>query len=159
MTTYSLFLFLLGFAFLSVNLNGQDNKTTVDNEDLEKFVIIITTDDHGFQMECWEGCNWKKLSYSDYTIVEGKVNYSKAIVDVRGVGSASSLANTQIGQNSLPESKFAFSVQQTEEGVYLQGIKGTAWEKLSYRCINADSNCRQAIDELGMFELDPLIDH
>jgi hypothetical protein len=43
---------------------------------------------------------------------------------------------------------FLFTVKRTKDGLEFEGLKGTAWQELTFSC--SDTGCKQLIDGSGM---------
>lgn len=107
---------------------------TETTPELTKFLILVETTDDGIKLTGQQGCVFKELSFTL------KAGNSQAI--------------DQFGMTSKEISKgsgFLFTIIKTNDGLSFEGLKGTAFKKLSFSC--PKYNCHQAIDQRGMIEV------
>lgn len=120
--------------FLMIGAYHSVFSQTETTPELAKFLILVETTDDGIKLTGQQGCVFKILTF---TLNAGK---SQAI--------------NQFGMTSQEVSKvsnFLFTIKKTKDGLSFEGLKGTAFKKLSFSCPKA--NCHQAIDQSGMTEM------
>ena len=113
----------------------------ISNTELKDFQIVIdqfNVDSNKINLICNEGCAWKTLSFSlsELNIIQKVDEYGMVNSDEESKKS---------DNNELSE--FLFTIRKTDNGVYLQGLEGTAWKDLSF---NINKNRSQAVDQYGM---------
>ncbi|TBV27974.1 hypothetical protein DMZ43_02720 [Meridianimaribacter sp. CL38] len=106
--------------------NNYENKSS-------QFFITIEKNENSITLKCENGCKWSKLlldtntnrsyTFTDYGFSEGK---------------------------TLETDQFAFTIEPNESGVFLNGLKGTAWLELS---VSLYENQVRAIDQFGVTNL------
>ena len=129
-TGVTLFIFLL--LGLSTNLVAQKPiKSTW-------FQILVETNETGIKLTGKKGCSFKELTFTT------ELNKAQAI-DQDGMVA---LKTTQ-PVNKLRS--FLFTITKTKEGLSFEGLEGTSWKKLSFKC--PENKCFQIIDENGMFKI------
>ncbi|MGI6343074.1 MAG: hypothetical protein ACOXZ9_08895 [Bacteroidales bacterium] len=103
---------------------------------LKEFKIIVERTDNGIKLESVNGSAWTDLSFT-FSSDEPQA------IDEYGM--------TKIGEVSDkkdPElADYLFTITETESGVILKGIEGTAWEKLDFYL---PKGAREAINQSGM---------
>ena len=100
------------------------------------FSLILERDGTEWRAKCESGCAWESLMSSRWRLLGTTV-----VIDSRGVA----------GLLGSPhdDATFAFKVSADgENGWKADGLKGTAWTKLTYGC--EDSPCRARITEKGV---------
>lgn len=122
--------------FVPATASAQD---TQQSHETSNFTFVVeAADRNGIDLTCAEGCAWKVLSFD--------VSEAQAI-DARGMTGPS-----EENDNSATElADFLFTIERTEEGVRLEGKRGTAWKVLTFSC--ASGECSQAVDQNGMVSL------
>ncbi len=116
-------------------------KTSPIKTELSKFMILIETGVNGIKLKGIEGCAWKELSFN--------VPFAEKAQAIDQYGMTQNRTKEESANSS-----FLFTITRTDNGIALEGIKGTAWIKLSFSC---NGNCQQAINQNGMTGNDPLI--
>ncbi len=106
--------------------NNYENK-------LSQFFVTIEKNENSITLKCESGCKWSKLlldtntnrsyTFNDYGFSEGK---------------------------TLETDPFAFTIEPNESGVFLNGLKGTAWLELSFSLYE---NQVRAINQFGVTNL------
>lgn len=110
-----------------------------DREDLAEFLILTQSTKNTVILTCEKGCEWKELTFNL------EAGQSQA-VDQRGLTTPRTARH---GVKS-PASPFLFNITRTNNGLSLEGKRGTAWTDLSFTC---DFNrCNQYISQTGMEE-------
>lgn len=103
---------------------------------LKEFKIIVERTDSGIKLESVKGSAWTDLSFT-------LINNEPQAIDEYGM--------TKLGEVSDkkdPElADYLFTISETEDGVILKGIEGTAWEKLDFYL---PKGAREAINQSGM---------
>ena len=107
---------------------------SLKNADLARFLILVETTNEGIKLTSMGGCAWKELSFNNPGTKPQAIDEYGMTVNKTKEESASS--------------RFLFTISKTENGLSFQGIKGTAWERLTFSC--PKGNCHQAIDQYGM---------
>jgi hypothetical protein len=101
------------------------------------FLILVETTDDGVKFSGEAGCAFTQLTF---TLRPGRKQ-----------------AVNQYGMTSIEEHKdpmddklanFLFTVKRTKDGLEFEGLKGTAWQELTFSC--SDTGCKQLIDGSGM---------
>lgn len=145
---YALLIPMVFGMLLYTSSNAQEkvvNNKEVKRE-LSEFLIVIEKENNEIKLTCQKGCAWKELSF---TLIENK---SQAIIQF---GMVTFPRGDFIKEYSI-NSNFLFTLNSTENGLKLEGKKGTAWLNLSFSC--PKDNCKQAIDQNGMTLLDKNIE-
>lgn len=107
-------------------------------EGLAEFLILIETRGDETIITGKKGCEWNRLGFN--------FNGSKAFIDQNGVfRDENSLRSSS--ENSI---EFIISIKRTENGVSLEGLKGTAWNSLYFPQDRGDIFI--AINQLGKTE-------
>jgi|SRR5665647_173501 len=117
--------------FLMIGAYNSVFSQTETTPELTKFLILVETTADGIKLTGQQGCIFKELTFTL------KTGNSQAI--------------DQFGMTSKEGSKgssFLFTIKKTKDGLSFEGLKGTAFKKLSFSC--PESNCHQAIDQQGM---------
>ena len=124
------------FSFSSCNINSETEVT----HQLSDFKVVIENTDDGVKMQSLGGpMSWIELSFS--------LNTNKPQgVDENGMADLTDLDHPRKKQPT----EFYFNVAKTDDGIQLKGIRGTAWEELSF---TLEDNQKQAFDESGMAEI------
>ncbi len=103
---------------------------------LKEFRITIERTDNGLKLQSDNGSAWIDLSFS-----LSKNNPQS--IDEYGL--------TQLGKvSTIKDPKLAdylFAITETNEGITLTGVEGTAWKELSF---SLEQNGRQSINQFGM---------
>ncbi len=124
-------LLMIGFLLASnATIYAQDA-----NKELKDFKITIKKSNDEIIMKCEEGCAWLDLSYN-------KKKKAQAI-------SETGMTKVKKKESAKGEisAKFLFTITETDDGIELKGLKGTAWTDLSFSLGN---NQKQMIDQFGM---------
>ncbi|MGE5357051.1 MAG: hypothetical protein ACM3PT_12525 [Deltaproteobacteria bacterium] len=121
------FFLLLIPVFLTGNLLFAQSKPV-------KFSLTVEYSGNTMSFKSHKGFTWKTLEFS------GMEQNPVYISRTGGSG------NSSVSEKS----KILFSIQKTEKGFKLKGIRGTAWKTLEFSCIN--ENCRQKINQEGMVQ-------
>lgn len=117
--------------FLMIGAYNSVFSQTETTPELTKFLILVETTADGIKLTGQQGCIFKELTFTL------KAGNSQAI--------------DQFGMTSKEGSKgssFLFTIKKTKDGLSFEGLKGTAFKKLSFSC--PEGNCHQAIDQRGM---------
>ena len=104
---------------------------------LTNFKMLVETTDDGINLTCKEGCAWKDLTF------RLKKDNSQ-VVDQFGMTTIST--DKPIKERNL--GVFLIKIKKTNEGISLEGLKGTSFTKLSFSYRN--NKCYQYIDQNGM---------
>lgn len=88
-------------------------------------------------LSCTKGCNWEELSY----------NISGSVQAINDFGMTNIQSDGSIEDNK--KSTFLIMISRQADGFDLQGIKGTAWETLSFTLADGES---QRINYYGMIK-------
>ncbi len=131
---------ILLFAILLLGTSDRLFSQTVS--DLEEFLIRLEKTDKGIRLTGREGCAFKGLDFTLRDSVRRSVDQYGKVTLVR-------FSTKGIPKEGLAD--FQISLMQTEEGLYLEGIRGTAWEELSLT-YPEDANYH-FIDQNGIVEL------
>jgi hypothetical protein len=107
--------------------------------DLKDFKIVIEKTDNGIKLLSYEGSAWLDLTFSINN------NQSQAI-DEFGMTEL----DKKSSDKDLKLADFLFTITETEKGIVLRGMEGTAWTDLSF---SLSKNEKQAIDQFGMTSL------
>ncbi|GAA0738896.1 M56 family metallopeptidase [Gaetbulibacter jejuensis] len=108
--------------------NNYENKSS-------QFFITIEKNENSITLKCENGCKWSKL------LLDTNTNRSYTFTDY-GFSESKTLETDQ----------FAFTIEPNESGVFLNGLKGTAWLELSFSLYE---NQVRAIDQFGVTNLIP----
>ncbi|WP_262732225.1 M56 family metallopeptidase [Gaetbulibacter sp. NE] len=108
--------------------NNYENKSS-------QFFITIEKNENSITLKCENGCKWSKL------LLDTNTNRSYTFTDY-GFSESKTLETDQ----------FAFTIEPNESGVFLNGLKGTAWLELS---VSLYENQVRAIDQFGVTNLIP----
>ncbi|MFC0603095.1 M56 family metallopeptidase [Winogradskyella pulchriflava] len=94
-----------------------------------EFLVTVEKNGNTLELKCESGCRWSHLILepSSETYIINDFGFSKG--------------------KTLESDKFAFSIRPNENGVNLNGLKGTAWVNLAF---SLPKNKNQAINQLGM---------
>lgn len=113
---------------------AQNNK-----KELENFELNIQTSDEEIILESKNGSAWRKLTFS-------KTDKAQA-VDEYGMTEISNDKNKrQKSEKGL--ANYTFTIKQENGEIILDGIEGTAWTKLTFKCKNVE--CATDLNEMGM---------
>ncbi|MFH6602472.1 M56 family metallopeptidase [Maribacter algicola] len=99
---------------------------------LNQFQILVTSTPKGIKLNCIEGCAWLEL---DFTLDTG----AKQLLDKYGM-----VDSRQVNEKNTDNLLISF--EKTGEKILLHGLKGTAWNKLSF---SLAENKPQKINQLG----------
>jgi len=125
----TVFVFSLG---VSSTLMAQDSQST----ELKDFKLVIEKTEDGIKLQCKKGAAWKELSYRTCDFKEQAIDeFGMTSVNKKTLKSDSKLAD------------FLITIKQTDRGISLKGIKGTAWTDLSFSLSDKGT---QSIDQNGM---------
>lgn len=102
------------------------------------FSILVETLGDEIKLTCNDGCAWKQLSFSS------SIKSEPQAVDQNGM---TTLPGNLMNQEPIG-SKFLFTIRRTEQGVSLEGKKGTIWSSLTLDC--AGGKCFRPINGWGM---------
>src|SRR5690242_16708092 len=97
---------------------SQTNKS----ERLGRFSILVETVEKNIKFTSMKGCAWKELTF---TLENDKVQ----TIDRYGL-----ITSDEDPNKKNASSDFLFTVQRIKDGIEFRGKKGTAWERLSFRC-------------------------
>ena len=114
----------------STIVHGQEREESLSDF---RFTVVENSED-GVKLSCQEGCAWETLTFNAEN-AQAVNQYGMTSVNEKEPKKDSDLAN------------FLFTIENTEEGVRLQGIKGTAWTHLTFGMKERQS---QSVDEMGM---------
>jgi len=105
--------------------------------DLMPFKIIVETTDNEIQLKCESGCAWKELTFASN--------------DMNKIQAINQLGMTQLNKDNISNdsdlANFLITLEKTEKGIKLKGIKGSSWTDLSF---SLPIGKKQIINELGM---------
>lgn len=116
MSRLTRFLPLLLALFFAVSANAQADTS----EELANFKVEIIRTVNGLALKGNNGTAWEELEMSLRP-------YQPQTIDFYGMS-----GNDREDSDELQDSPFLFVVQKTDVGVKLEGVKGTAWEELSF---------------------------
>ena len=98
------------------------------------FKLQVSTSGDTIKVKCTEGCGFTDIFYV------AKENTAVA-VDYNGKTEVKTSVKAAAGKD------FLFTIQQTSNGMTLNGIRGVAWETLN---VNCRRECRKWVDETGI---------
>ncbi|SCY43978.1 hypothetical protein SAMN05192588_2902 [Nonlabens sp. Hel1_33_55] len=124
-------LFLLTATLVSCGSKKNANEVSRDFN-----IEIVSVIDNDVKLKCTQGCAWTELSFTVN-------NYQPQGVDAYGMTSNTVNTLADVSDN-LPD--FKFTVAKTDNGLNLERIRDTGWNKLSFSC---RSECNQRIDYEG----------
>lgn len=107
------------------------------SSDIQEFQLVIKYTDNGLELEGLKGTAWKKLKFTTSS------DHPQAI-DENGMTEVDKSTSKDAGL-----ADFLFTVAKTKDGIMLNGVKGTAWKKLTFTLSKDQS---QKIDQMGMTE-------
>ena len=119
----------------SSELVAQEDKST----DLKDFKVVVEKTENGIKMQSVQGSAWIDLSFS-------LNNNRPQAIDEYGMTDLKAVSSNK--DSNLAD--FLFTITNTENGVELKGIEGTAWIELTF---SLAENEKQAIDQNGMTKL------
>ncbi|NOY48641.1 MAG: M56 family metallopeptidase, partial [Chlorobi bacterium] len=94
------------------------------------FLVSIEKNENSIRLKCNNGCKWEDISLD---------TNAKSIYTINNFGFTDG--------NTLKTDEFAFTIERSENGVNLTGLKGTTWLDLKFYLKN---NQRQVINQNGM---------
>ena len=107
----------------------------------DTFEIIIKRTETEIQLEGKTGCAWNTLTYSHTAEAQA--------IDRNGMTEMTEMTEMQ---GAGEQSDFVFTLQTTDKGAALVGVKGTLWSRLEFTWGKQDDG--RAIDPHGMIDVD-----
>ncbi|WP_055446402.1 hypothetical protein [Lacinutrix mariniflava] len=120
----------------SSELVAQEKK----QNNLKSFKVVIEKTDSGIRMQSLKGSAWIDL---EFNFEDDEVQ----AIDEYGMTTFDKIAS----EKDANLADFLFTITQTEKGIVLKGIEGTAWTDLSFYLNKL--NEKQVIDQFGMSEV------
>lgn len=136
-TTTQIFVFLFLLSVSSLFLTGFTLNER--RSELPEFVILVQHTNDGLKLICETGCAWNELTFT----INGR---HRQAIDQNGMTSLSR-GKTSSGDTT---GGFIFTIEKTDNGFKCQGVKGTAWVKLSSEC--SIPGCKQYVGHRGTWE-------
>ncbi|MDX1471663.1 MAG: hypothetical protein R3213_09225 [Flavobacteriaceae bacterium] len=130
-------LLVAALLIIFVSCNKKLSPQTSEVQIGDFLIFVEKSNDDRITLYCKEGCAWKELSYA--------LPIGKRLQAIDEFGMTNAQKPTPIKDKTL--SNFLFTLQTTDSGIYLEGIEGTAWTKLSF---SLQPYSKQAINQNGM---------
>lgn len=137
---FSSFLALLVASLLFCSVPAMTLAQSDGPPEVSDFTLVLETSEETIHLTCKNGCAWTELTFS------AAVGDAPQGVDQYGMTPLSRPQSRQ--QAGL--ANFVVTIKQTEDGVSLKGVEGTAFKTLTFGPVPEDG---QAVDQYGMTTL------
>lgn len=127
---------IIAFLFLCFSNVVFAQQQTDSNE--KDFKITIQKTRKGLKLSSEIGSAWSNLSFS-------LKDYSPMAIDENGMAKSDKIST----EKNAEHADYLFTITKTLDGVKLTGMKGTAWEELSFKL---SKNGKKTINQLGLIE-------
>lgn len=106
------------------------------DSELKDFIITVEKNEKEIYLKCTKGCAWTNLNLS---LPEN------GMMSINQFGTGNINEKSTVIDSNLAD--FILIIANSEDGINLKGIKGTAWTDLNF---SLPKNKKQAIDQFGM---------